>query len=343
MKIENLKVGMILNNYKALCEILVIKPKTGASKLSQLKEFNRFFIHHRDGNKYIIDDIFELPLPKLNKLDSTIYGKEIDALILDLLAKNLKINKRTIVIGKQKLLTEFAMINANYFYGLRNKETFSEILDIDIKYIDDFYNISYAKLKSTLESSFKRLSLKSLITWKEVICIVSSNGQKVANDKQERLITSMEIMAMSELNCKHRGEVVLKKQWDVFNQNVNNKIINKEYLNISEFSNLNSMDDFRFYYRAYKLNYNDFILKELDNVNNFLLQYNNRIKTKYELNQKLIVNYKKSNQKRHTKNKEQCEEQLGEVTSPNMELKIRNDYVKNSDLLVDKCIKVEFI
>lgn len=68
MKIENLKEGMKIKNYRALCELLEEKTKAGNSKISQLREFERYFAYHKDKNAFIIDKIYNEPKQK-------IYGK----------------------------------------------------------------------------------------------------------------------------------------------------------------------------------------------------------------------------------------------------------------------------
>lgn len=58
MKIENLSEGLIIKNYKELCSILEIKVEAGNSKKAQLKELERFVKYHKQGNKFIIDEIY---------------------------------------------------------------------------------------------------------------------------------------------------------------------------------------------------------------------------------------------------------------------------------------------
>lgn len=59
MKIENLKKGMEIKNYRELCKLLNIKVKSSNSKKAQLKELERFFKYHKEGNKFIIDSIYK--------------------------------------------------------------------------------------------------------------------------------------------------------------------------------------------------------------------------------------------------------------------------------------------
>lgn len=58
MKIESLFEGLIIKNYKELCSILEIKVEAGNSKKAQLKELERFIKYHKEGNKFIIDEVY---------------------------------------------------------------------------------------------------------------------------------------------------------------------------------------------------------------------------------------------------------------------------------------------
>lgn len=67
MDIENLQVGQVLKNYKELCRILKITIKSGYSKICQLKDLNRYISYSKEGNKFIIDEIYDKPKPKVDK------------------------------------------------------------------------------------------------------------------------------------------------------------------------------------------------------------------------------------------------------------------------------------
>lgn len=59
MNISNLKVGMQINRYKDLCEILDVKVKNGDYKQLQLLEFESYFKWNQ--NSGIITEIFDEP------------------------------------------------------------------------------------------------------------------------------------------------------------------------------------------------------------------------------------------------------------------------------------------
>ena len=67
MKIENLKEGQIIKNYKVLCEILEIKYTKGNSRKYQLERLAKYVDYHKDGNKFIIDKIHSVPRTQIKE------------------------------------------------------------------------------------------------------------------------------------------------------------------------------------------------------------------------------------------------------------------------------------
>ena len=61
---STLVIGMVIKNYKELCTILNEEAKTGKAKQLQLKNWKRYFDWEKDGQKFIIVDIYDTPLPK---------------------------------------------------------------------------------------------------------------------------------------------------------------------------------------------------------------------------------------------------------------------------------------
>ena len=116
MKIENLKVGMTIKNYKLLCEVLEEKVSSGNTKKSQFKEWERYFKYHKSGNKFIIDEIYAEPKNKIdNRSDGngTVYGNMIQDLIMDLLVQQKKEDKN-ITLSTCKLMEEFVYLRTDF-------------------------------------------------------------------------------------------------------------------------------------------------------------------------------------------------------------------------------------
>ena len=72
MDISKLKKDMIIPNYRRLCELLDLNIVGGSSKRSQLKEMERHFKYRKEGNKFIIEDIYN---DILEKIDARKYTK----------------------------------------------------------------------------------------------------------------------------------------------------------------------------------------------------------------------------------------------------------------------------
>lgn len=64
MNIENLTEGLIIKNYKEMCRLLDWSISAGDSKKSQLKELECSCQYHKEGNKFIIDKIYDKPKEK---------------------------------------------------------------------------------------------------------------------------------------------------------------------------------------------------------------------------------------------------------------------------------------
>ena len=86
MNIDKLKTYLetsnTLANYKKVCEELDEKVLTGNAKLSQLKELERYFKFHKQGNKFVFTEIYLEPKDKIDgrkdtKGNNNVYGKYI--------------------------------------------------------------------------------------------------------------------------------------------------------------------------------------------------------------------------------------------------------------------------
>ena len=63
---KKINEGQIFKNYKKLCEYLEEPVKTGKSKQLQLKDWNRFFNWHKEGNQFVVDKVYDIALEKVD-------------------------------------------------------------------------------------------------------------------------------------------------------------------------------------------------------------------------------------------------------------------------------------
>lgn len=58
-----LRPHSIVKNYKVMCELLGEQVTTGNAKKAQLKEWERYFSFERQGQKFLIGEIYDIPYP----------------------------------------------------------------------------------------------------------------------------------------------------------------------------------------------------------------------------------------------------------------------------------------
>ena len=196
-----LKVGMVVKNYKALCELLGQPVTDGNSKKYQLKEFERYFDWEKSGQKFVISDIYDAPLSKedLRKLgNNSIYVKSVEIILLQYLSKQ---------EGYVKTLTKrdwWEILGfSNHGYGRIPEDQLVQldktITPFEVKH---FYQRCNKRLEQILFSALRNLSNRKLIEYEVqmVIYMDDENGQQVSfiannnNEKKKILNTEREVL-----------------------------------------------------------------------------------------------------------------------------------------------------
>jgi hypothetical protein len=248
MKIENLKIGQEIKNYKVLCELLEIVPSAGNTKKAQFKELDTYCSYHKEGNKFIIDEIYESiqekeDLRKYNGGDhnNIEYIQTIETLVLNLLAEQ---NKGIIFLSRYSILNKLKMINENYSFCKSRIPKLSQFMHIDKEYIYEFYDTTDGTLQRNLEKALNNLQNRCLVIWsKEItVCEAIDNGGQIeettyrdiydeevhiyknrldlnhreATDEEKQCILYHEKEVMKELEKSNKQEIVKCKLWDIF-------------------------------------------------------------------------------------------------------------------------------
>lgn len=169
MKIENLYVGQVVKNYKELCSLLGEEQKKGDSRKYQIVDFERYFKYDKQGHKFIITEILEVPEEKKSRGSNNIlpFIDEMEILIIHMLT-----NKEELIISNSKLLLELCMVNKYYRAFFNNKNKLAEILNMDIDYISDYYDMTNSTFKSAIDTVMKRLVNKRLIIHERVQMVI---------------------------------------------------------------------------------------------------------------------------------------------------------------------------
>jgi len=177
---EYFKTSNTIANYKALCAILKIKVMAGDSKKAQIKELERYFRYHKEGNKFIIDEIYSEILPKIDHRKDgnnvTEYTKYIENLILDLLVQggNNKQGFGRVFLSKNQLFKEFNMINDNYVYCKRRILKLSKFMNINKETVEEWYDLNDDMLERNLQQALNSLENQSLISWHKELTVAEA-------------------------------------------------------------------------------------------------------------------------------------------------------------------------
>ena len=168
--------------------------KTGKSKQLQLKDWERYFDFKRDGQKFIIVKIYDVPLPKKIK-SNNIYINDVLVVLNDYLLKN---KVESIEITKNRLLVVCGFLNSRHLNKADSLRLFFQSNKYSEKQIKYYYNFLNKHItnycKKYIERSLQSLSKKGYIRLYEYHKIVcgAENQYRRANEKEELIINKIE-------------------------------------------------------------------------------------------------------------------------------------------------------
>lgn len=213
---KKINEGQTFKNYKMLCEYLEVPVKTGKSKQLQLSDWNRYFAWHKEGNTFIIDEVYTEPTPKVRKKcqDTSHYGGNNN--------KNLKLMIDYLMMkcpldGEYQSITTWLCDDLE----LLNKKT-CNILYSSQEEIESFCNrhgITNVKLfceyVSTAKSIMKQMFLRALPTMERQELVEYKDGYMFtyylgarskghfSTDALNEIIKQNETNICNEMNHKH--------------------------------------------------------------------------------------------------------------------------------------------
>ena len=200
----------IYKNWRELCEELNWNSKNGGNyKKAKLKELDTLCNYHKDGNKFVIDEVFEVAKEKVDerinngghstkstkendgrKNKNAIY-KELDNIILDYLY--CYTFNDTVNITKNQLIKRCGFIISNIQENDEyNKETINDVLDV-------YKSI----LTHAVDSSFKRLKKRGFIDYCYSLMIQKNGVLRLATYEEEMKIKEIEKQVEEEMKIKN--------------------------------------------------------------------------------------------------------------------------------------------
>lgn len=223
VKVSTLIIGEVFKNYKELCLFLGEEVLEGNSKKAQLKEWGRYFLWEKKGQKFIILEVYDEPLSKEDgRKNKNIYVQYIEVILLKLLS-NQKDDKDAFYITTGQLYKLLGMINDDYknisLDDLNDRIPKYEITSFDV---NKFYQRSNQRLREILYSSLNCLQQRALVKYDIQTIIVRKNKKNklvhdVANDTEKKKIMKAERKTLLDMGLESKRQAFAKfKDGDFF-------------------------------------------------------------------------------------------------------------------------------
>ena len=234
--VRQLETGTIFKNYKALCEFFEVEPKQGGNaRKAQLAEFERYFSYEKQGNKFIITAIHEIPTEKkLRGKDATV-GKELDSLLTTALITELtnenrhKDDKNNGYYTYKQLYTnvlDIVKLEGNeVLFECTKPHELSKYYNITNEYFASTYKGKMVRtLTGDLQRSLNRLQANNVITIEEVARYVTISNKvnvETLSGRQFNDYLLLEKEVCNELGIKLFQKMNNKKKQLDFDEKMN--------------------------------------------------------------------------------------------------------------------------
>lgn len=223
--VQKLELGQEVKNYKVLCGLLNQPEAEGNSRKAQLIEFQRFFEYQKVGQKFVITDVYDEPLPKEDRRrlgNNNIYIKYIEVILLRYLSEQ---KNYTCILKKSQIWNLLGMTSSKY--GNTDHKTL-EKLDYGItKFeINHFYQRCNQRLERILFTALNNLKNRCLLSYEEQVMIVdcdniyfkaSDNDIRRIDAVKKSALDSMGLISVVQVYCKFKS----KEFYDIINERLN--------------------------------------------------------------------------------------------------------------------------
>lgn len=191
MSEENKLEVRVYKNYRELCEALGWEIKTSNSKKKQLKDLECMCEYHRDGNKFVIDEVYEdFILLERRGREKSLITEGVELSILYLLTNEvMNTNKAVLQISKGKLLYMAGLINNQFNQIMYSKEIYSKITHSNLEMVEEFFTKAMNNINGYLNRAIKSLEKKALISCnKDILCIYKDGKPEKATTEETELV-----------------------------------------------------------------------------------------------------------------------------------------------------------
>lgn len=251
MKIENLTIKQVIKNYKELCSILEIEPTTGKSKQLQIQELERYCKYHKEGNKFVIDEIFQEVHAKMDKRklgNNNDQAKCLRYLLCNLLSAYKIEQNEVIGFSKGLLLRKLNLINENYTSAKVQRSQYAEALEVSPMALDECIEYIDNRSINAVKKAMQVLVNQKVIGYKYSYTWVDHTGKhNHCCTLEHNCIMEAEFEVMEAMKIRCKGKIFEFGRWNEFKREV------KLYL-IDKYGDLFQKIDY--YYASFHFNYN---------------------------------------------------------------------------------------
>lgn len=284
--LTNEDVVNLVGNSKQIATFNKNKKLTEPSKTAILKKlesicrFEKIKIGRKVGYKVIeiYDTKKEIEDKRKNNKggNNKVFVDDFKKIIIDVMYKN---KTEEMLLSKTAMFKTANLINDNYKIGRNNIEKLSKLLNTPQNLIYEFYDNNHSKLKKTVETSLRNCRSKSILMYEEVVAIAINKANIVKNELGEPIIENGKIKYETILEyreaTKDEKQLILNYEEKVksdlgFDENASEQELYlsgkwKEFKKKVEKELRNKGTNINFYYKAYKLTWNNKTIEKMHN------------------------------------------------------------------------------
>ncbi|MDK0845355.1 hypothetical protein DDA98_10720 [Clostridium perfringens] len=174
----NLREGQIFKNYKELCAFMGCEITNGNSKKKQMDTLSTMCAWHKEGNKIIVDEVYEKQLVKKDGRKNnfgtgkkSIYYKDFEIIMLKLFELS---STNYLDFTITQLMQMVGMVNKDYVKykyskgDLLDKLLTEEAIKITNDEVNTFYEVHQKLLSEGAKTCLKKLKQAYLVDLKEI-------------------------------------------------------------------------------------------------------------------------------------------------------------------------------
>ncbi|MCO1600027.1 hypothetical protein [Desulfosporosinus nitroreducens] len=211
---------MVKNNREMSMLLGEVYKKDGKGRILQEQNWKRYFRARKNGNKYIIEEVYEKAKPKINlkkgNNNSNVYGEIVQKLIMNMLISNNGKLENSI----NYFLKELSLINDNYIYFQYTNQDFAERQNINEFYIREFYQKTKGNLRDIFERALQNLGKEKYLKWEKKITVKTVDEKvesldiyRVATPKEVEVIQKAKEKVLREMNFDTIQKVIFSGKY----------------------------------------------------------------------------------------------------------------------------------